>query len=245
MNRLRLFLPTLAILIFSFAVQAKALLPGLEAPATVVRDTNGIPHILAANEHDLYFMQGRIHAQDRLFQMDLLRRSAVGTLAELLGSDDFSPAFGGSTNQDDYRWGRLHRIVFKHALGGVEANFNVPPAFGFVPAPLADLAGIPVDGGFETVDEGPPLDANNIRVGDSDSFMFDFGPTGRFVARLEPDKVKGETSLPGGESAIPGNPFYLNLLESWLRNETFQMLVSPDELQQNAISIVEFGPSGP
>jgi penicillin amidase len=170
--------------------------------------------------------------------------SLAGTL-DMLASDDFAPAFARSTNQDDYRWGRLHRIVFKHVLGGVEANFNLPPAFGFFAAPLAGLAGIPVDGGFETVDEAPPLDVNNIRVSDSDSFMFDFGPTGRFVASLKPDKVKGETSLPGGESAVPGNPFYINLLEPWLRNETLQMYVSPDDLQQNAISIMEFVPSEP
>ncbi len=60
-------------------------LPGLQAAARVIRDTNDIPHIQAGNEHDMAFLQGYLHAQDRLFQMDVSRRQASGTLAELVG----------------------------------------------------------------------------------------------------------------------------------------------------------------
>ena len=60
-------------------------LPGLTAAASVIRDVDGIAHIRAANEHDLFFLQGWVHAQDRLFQMDVTRHQASGTLAELLG----------------------------------------------------------------------------------------------------------------------------------------------------------------
>jgi penicillin G amidase len=63
-----------------------ARIPGLRAAASVVRDVDGVPHIKAANEHDLFFLQGWQHADDRLFQMDVTRRRASGTLAELLGS---------------------------------------------------------------------------------------------------------------------------------------------------------------
>jgi penicillin amidase len=58
---------------------------GLAAPVTVVRDTWGVPHIQARNEADLFFAQGFVQAQDRLFQMDLWRRSSQGRLAEVLG----------------------------------------------------------------------------------------------------------------------------------------------------------------
>src|SRR5438445_4102596 len=58
---------------------------GLAEPARVVRENNGIAHIMAQNEHDLYLLQGYVHAQDRLFQMDVSRREASGTLAELVG----------------------------------------------------------------------------------------------------------------------------------------------------------------
>ena len=60
-------------------------LPGLQASVRVIRDTNDIPHVKAANEHDMAFVQGYLHAQDRLFQMDVSRRQASGTLAELVG----------------------------------------------------------------------------------------------------------------------------------------------------------------
>jgi penicillin amidase len=58
---------------------------GLSAPVQVVRDRWGIPHIAAATEADLFFAQGFVQAQDRLFQMDLWRRSVQGRLAEVLG----------------------------------------------------------------------------------------------------------------------------------------------------------------
>jgi penicillin amidase len=60
-------------------------LAGLSAPVTVRRDAHGVPHIDAASENDLFFAQGYVTAQDRLWQMDVLRRSANGELAEVLG----------------------------------------------------------------------------------------------------------------------------------------------------------------
>ncbi len=59
-------------------------LAGLQAPARVARDANGIAHIVAANDHDAAFLHGWVHAEDRLFQMDLVRRQASGTEAELM-----------------------------------------------------------------------------------------------------------------------------------------------------------------
>jgi penicillin amidase len=60
-------------------------LPGLSAPVTVERDAHGIPHIEAATQDDLFFAQGYVTAQDRLWQMDTFRRNANGDLAEILG----------------------------------------------------------------------------------------------------------------------------------------------------------------
>ncbi|WP_374686050.1 penicillin acylase family protein [Promineifilum sp.] len=60
-------------------------LDGLRAPVEIIRDEWGVPHIYAADEHDLFFGQGYTQAQDRLFQMDLNRRLGLGRLAELTG----------------------------------------------------------------------------------------------------------------------------------------------------------------
>jgi len=61
-------------------------LSSLQAPVTVDYDERGVPHIQAQNEADMYRALGYVHAQDRLFQMEILRRLARGELAEVLGS---------------------------------------------------------------------------------------------------------------------------------------------------------------
>ena len=61
-------------------------IPGLSAPVKIDRDQHGVPHIHAADLDDLLLAQGFVTAQDRLFQMDTLRRHAAGELAEVLGS---------------------------------------------------------------------------------------------------------------------------------------------------------------
>jgi penicillin amidase len=58
---------------------------GLSAPVEILRDRWGIAHIYAQSEHDLFFAQGYNAARDRLFQLELWRRSATGTTAEILG----------------------------------------------------------------------------------------------------------------------------------------------------------------
>lgn len=60
-------------------------LHGLAAPVAVRRDQHGVPHIQAASLDDLLLAQGYVTAQDRLWQMDMLRRNASGELAEILG----------------------------------------------------------------------------------------------------------------------------------------------------------------
>jgi penicillin amidase len=59
---------------------------GLQAPVSVRFDARGVPHLQAQNEQDLYRAFGYVHAQDRLFQMEIMRRLARGELAEVLGA---------------------------------------------------------------------------------------------------------------------------------------------------------------
>jgi penicillin G amidase len=62
-------------------------LPGLSAGVKVTRDGHGVPAIEATNLDDLFFAQGFVTAQDRLWQMDVMRRFGAGELSEILGSD--------------------------------------------------------------------------------------------------------------------------------------------------------------
>ena len=60
---------------------------GLSAPVKVTRDAHGVPAIEAATLEDLFLAQGYVTAQDRLWQMDIMRRFASGELSEILGED--------------------------------------------------------------------------------------------------------------------------------------------------------------
>ena len=66
-------------------IQGTLKVPGLEKAVNVVRDRWGVAHIYAESQHDLFFAQGFVVAQDRLFQMELWKRSGQGRLAEILG----------------------------------------------------------------------------------------------------------------------------------------------------------------
>lgn len=67
------------------AIDGDYRLLGLEERAEIVRDDYGVPHIFARTAHDVFFLQGYATAQDRLFQLDLFRRSGRGRLSEILG----------------------------------------------------------------------------------------------------------------------------------------------------------------
>ncbi len=62
-------------------------LKGLKNTVRIYRDSFGIPYIEAQNEEDLFFALGFVHAQDRLFQMEIIKRAGMGRLAEILGKD--------------------------------------------------------------------------------------------------------------------------------------------------------------
>ena len=61
--------------------------PGISSKVRVVRDEQGVPTIEAATLEDLFFAQGYVTAQDRLWQMDMMRRAAAGELSEVIGED--------------------------------------------------------------------------------------------------------------------------------------------------------------
>jgi penicillin amidase len=67
--------------------EGELIVPGLASEVTVYRDERGIPHIYAASEHDLYFAVGYVMSQERLWQMDLIRRATTGRLSEIFGKE--------------------------------------------------------------------------------------------------------------------------------------------------------------
>lgn len=69
-------------------------LAGLKEPVEIVRDQWGLNHIYAKNQHDLFFAQGYAAAADRLFQFEIWRRQATGTVAEILGERELKRDIG-------------------------------------------------------------------------------------------------------------------------------------------------------
>jgi len=70
------------------------LIPGLTEPVEIIKDQWGISHVFAQNQKDLFFAQGFNVARDRLFQLEIWRRQATGTLAEILGDKALSRDIG-------------------------------------------------------------------------------------------------------------------------------------------------------
>jgi len=169
---------------------------------------------LGASGIDFFARPGVPDAADR---RDVALLSAMASALELLRGPAFEPAFHGSTDLSRYRWGLLHRIVLDHPLG---PPLSVPPAAGAFPPPLAELPGIPTDGGFGTVDAA----AHGLRADSAHAFMFGSGPAHRFVADLARGGVRATISLPGGTSGIPGNPHFVDLLPLWLTNESIPLI---------------------
>ena len=67
-------------------IDGERTLAGLAEPVEVIRDEHGVPHIVAGSEEDALFALGFVHAQDRLWQMEMNRRLGAGRLSEVLGS---------------------------------------------------------------------------------------------------------------------------------------------------------------
>lgn len=116
---------------------------GLEDVVTVVRDSAGVNHIYAANEHDLFFAQGYCAARDRLFQFELWRRQATGTVAEILGPGEVNRDIGArlfSFRGDlDAEFSHYHPHG-KEIISNFTAGINA-----YVAQALADTSLLPIE----------------------------------------------------------------------------------------------------
>jgi penicillin amidase len=89
--------------------------PGLAQPVEVLRDRWGINHIYAKTEHDLFFTQGYQAAKDRLFQFEIWRRQATGTVAEILGRKELKRDIG--TRLHMFRGNLTEELNWYHPRG--------------------------------------------------------------------------------------------------------------------------------
>ena len=165
---------------------------------------------------------------------DFLILKSLDDALDLLASDSFAPAYGNSTEQEDYRWGRLHRIVIDHLLGD---PFNIPEAGGFSHL-SSELPGLARSGGYETVDAA----AHDVRAATPTDFMYIVAPARRFVAELSRSGINALQIIPGGQSGVPDSPFFSNQLDRWLTNQYHPMQIDPADVAADQLSVEVFTP---
>ena len=158
------------------------------------------------------------NAEDR---RDFVLLEGMREALDALASDSYADAFGHSTNQDDYRWGRLHRITFDHEFNPL---YSIPPQAGFEHLDPPALQGLSRDGGYEVVNAS----GFSARADGQNGFQFGGGPVRRYVGlarRPHPvfgggANIDGFNVMPGGPSGVPGDPDYATQLAAWLTGES-------------------------
>jgi len=171
-------------------------------------------------------------------ERDIILLQSLKSALDLLAGPTFAAAFNGSTDPDDYRWGKLHRIVLRHPLNS--APFNIPPGAG-----LGDLSpslsGIAVDGGFDVIDAS----SHNPRADTVNGFMFSSGPSKRFVGEAKRSGIHAVQVIPGGASGVPGSPTFGSLVELWATNDYHEASFDLGDVARSAASLEVFRPAGP
>ncbi len=177
------------------------------------------------------------NAPDAASARDFILLTSLKQALTQLSSNAFAAAFGNSTDQSTYHWGALHRFVLVHPLGG---PFNIPGPnpYGFTDL-SPSLPGLARDSSYSTVNPG----GDSLRVSGVNDFMFsgDTAPGRRFVGQMS-SPINAVEVIPGGNSAVLGDPNYASQLLLWLSGGYHPLVVDPNAATTGAASTVSFVP---
>lgn len=181
-------------------------LPGLAVPVEIIRDRWGVPHIYAANEPDVFFAQGFVHAQDRLWQMELNRRLATGRLSEMLGNlaldTDRATRTFGFDRLGRADWEVLpesdHRLILAY-VAGVNAFLASPAGKRGLPVEFTLLRHTPEPWKVEDT-----LAFSRLMIWELSHAWYSEIVRGQLIAALGPERA-AELEI----SDAPGNPCVL------------------------------------
>jgi len=191
---------------------------GLYAPVEVLRDSWGVNHIYAKNQHDLFFSQGYCAARDRLFQFEIWRRQATGTVAEILGSRELKRDIG--TRLFQFRGDMTTEMNYYHPDGEQIIMSFVKGINAYIKEINKNPHNLPVE--FELLDIRPELWTPEVVISRHQGLLGNITQElgiGRAVAKIGTEKVKDilwfhpKDPIISLDPAINENLLFHNILE--------------------------------
>ena len=199
--------------------QDRIQLPGLERPVEILKDRWGISHIYAESEHDLFFAQGYNAARDRLFQLELWRRQATGTVAEMLGPRELQRDIG--TRLFKFRKDLVQELTHYHPKGAAIVNAFVAGVNAYVDQANRAPERLPLE--FRLLGIRPQHWTAEVVISRHQGLLGNIGEelsTARAVAVLGPEQVKWLVGFG------PGDP-----------DLTFDQAIDPKLLSANILEL--------
>ncbi|MFZ6001863.1 MAG: penicillin acylase family protein [Bacteroidota bacterium] len=198
-----------SLLIFSLmcvsALAQTLTVPGLQQPVEVIRDSNGVNHIYARNEHDLFFTQGYCAAKDRLFQFEVWRRQATGTVAEWLGPREVKRDMGARLFK--FRGDLKKELNHYHPNGEQIIRAFTDGINAYVKEVLADKTKLPLE--FRLLGTEPGFWTPDVVVSRHQGLLGNIGQemeTARQVAVVGTKKVKELDVFEPGDPILDIDP---------------------------------------
>lgn len=162
---------------------------GLKEPVEIVRDQWGINHIYAKNQHDLFFAQGYAAAEDRLFQFEVWRRQATGTVAELLGERELQRDIG--TRLFKFRGDMTAEMNHYHEEGAAIIKAYTDGVNAYIDATLKNPELLPIE--FKLLDIKPQKWSPDVVISRHQGLLGNIDEelqVGRAVTLLGEEKAK-------------------------------------------------------
>ena len=202
-----LAVPLLALSVSSVEAQDTQTLqvPGLHQPVEILVDHWGISHIYAETEHDLFFAQGWNAARDRLFQLELWRRQATGTVAEILGPRELERDIG--TRLFKFRRDLEQELGFYHPRGVEIIGAYVDGINAYVRQTRDDPSLLPVEFGLLGIEPG--IWTPEVVISRHQGLLGNIGTelrVGRAVAAVGADAVHAVTDFGPGVPDLTLDP---------------------------------------
>ncbi len=180
-------------------------LPGLNAPVEIIRDRWGINHIYSETEYDLFFAQGYAAARDRLFQFEVWRAQATGTVAEMLGPDELERDIGFRLFR--FRGDMTQEMNHYHDRGSVIIPAYVDGVNAYIAETEADPSLLPIE--FELLGIRPKRWTPEVVISRHQGLLGNIGSElnyGRAVAAVGEAMVKRVANFHPGDPDIALDP---------------------------------------